>query len=1323
MSSTPESPYKGLSAFGDSEFDALMFFGREREREIVVDNLIASRLTVLYGPSGVGKSSLLRAGVARSLRELPEHPLVVVVSRWSEDPAATLSKAVAAAAGLQSNGSPVAALELAQSDRDVYLVLDQAEEYFLYHADDRGPGTLAEALPAVLAAPFRVNVLISLREDALAKLDRFTGEIPGLFANTLRLDRLDREAARAAVVRPVERYAELTGDAVTVEPALVDRVLDEVGIGRIEPALGGLGTVGVAGDGARIEAPYLQLVMQRLWEEERATGSDVLRVETLERLGGAQSIVEEHLEGAMAALTPAEQDVASRIFNHLVTPSGTKIAHESSDLANFGRVLAADLAPVLTTLTGRRILRSFEEGDEVRYEIFHDVLAQPVLAWRTRHEADRELERQKEAADRRHRRLLAVIAVSAVLVGLMACVTAYALTQRNEAEKQAARAKALTAVAVEQKRIAQEQKAEADRQRDVAEAQRKKAEQAQQQANAQAAAAEEAQQEAEASQQAAEQNAAAAETAEQQANQSAAEATQSQQQAQAEAQKALTEKAKAERARAAATRAAEAASARALAARSLALVATRPLEALRLALAAARREAAQPQLAENVLRTSVAASKVRAVLVGAGGPVSAASFSPDGRVALVVARRARLFDARTGRPIQTLDDPGAVRAASFSPDGNSVVTADSDETARIWAVGQSISRLLTGGTPTILRGHTKAVVSATFSSSGRFVVTASDDRTARVWNVRTGGQVSVLQHEGPVRSAVFSPDEKLVVTVTRVAKTGRLLALLFDADSGEPLLTFDQRGVRSAIFAPDGSSVVTTSNGSTGIWSLSGDQIAKLDQGGDIVTAAFGPDATELVTASESGDACVWQRVDGAWTRDVQLVGPLNFLTGASFSPDGRFVLVSSLDRTVRIYRRNGMEVVVLAGHTDGITTASWRPDGRSVLSASKDGTARIWAPGTQDLLELVGKTNDGPIQRASFSPDGRLAVSAGADGTARILNVARHAELHVLRHDLGVNDAEFSPDGKLVVTASDDSTARTWRADGTLLHVLHHDGPVLRAIFSPDGARVATTSADHSVRIWRAKDGRLLHTLVGHADAVLDVAFSPNGRFLGSAGDSGDMTARIWSADGEEVRVLHHGGPVLRVSFSPDSSLVLTASSDSMARLWSVDTGKLVHRLRGHTNVVRDAEFSPDGKLVVTASDDRDGRIWSVATGRPIALLRGHFAGPQAASFSPDGRWVVTTGRTAVGLWDSSTGRFFAPTGLVNDPFIRGHATGRPLSSAVFAPDGRRILTAGSDGTVRTYLCALCGTSRDLVRIAVARLSALEKYLTAAERRRYLSG
>ena len=158
----PDGPYKGLASFDDSELDERFFFGRDRETEIVASNLVASRLTVLYGPSGVGKSSLLRAGVVRRLRALVpaggeagegSGPLPVVVDQWRDDPLA----AIAVAAGTPVPESPqeladVLAERSAQVGGEIYLVLDQMEEYFVYHGRDRG-GPLREALAEILARP------------------------------------------------------------------------------------------------------------------------------------------------------------------------------------------------------------------------------------------------------------------------------------------------------------------------------------------------------------------------------------------------------------------------------------------------------------------------------------------------------------------------------------------------------------------------------------------------------------------------------------------------------------------------------------------------------------------------------------------------------------------------------------------------------------------------------------------------------------------------------------------------------------------------------------------------------------------------------------------------------------------------------------------------------------------------------------------------------------------------------------------------------------------------------------------------------------------
>src|SRR5581483_7010734 len=356
-------PYKGLASFDDTELDARLFFGRDRERETIVANLFASRLTVVFGPSGVGKSSLLRAGVAQELRR--RHAGTVVVhGSWADRPVEALVDAIrtaspplGATAGLADT---VAACALRTGE--VVLLLDQLEEYFAYHEPG---GPLADALHELLRRPgLRVSVLLALREDALGQLDAFTGRLPEVFANLLRIEPLGPDAAGDAVVGPLGAYAELTGERVSAEPGLVRALQDEVGAG--------------------LEAPFLQLVLDRLWDEERSSGSSELRLSTLERLGGSASVAREHVTGALGRLGAAEQAVVARVVRQLVTPSGAKVALGESDLADYADLSPVELRPLLDTLARERILRAVDRhgGREPRFEIFHDVLAEPLLAWR-----------------------------------------------------------------------------------------------------------------------------------------------------------------------------------------------------------------------------------------------------------------------------------------------------------------------------------------------------------------------------------------------------------------------------------------------------------------------------------------------------------------------------------------------------------------------------------------------------------------------------------------------------------------------------------------------------------------------------------------------------------------------------------------------------------------------------------------------------------------------------------------------------------------------------------------------------------------------------
>jgi CHASE2 domain-containing sensor protein len=457
---TTGAPYVGLDYF--LEEDASLFFGRDAERTQIISNLQAARLTLLYAESGGGKSSLLRAGVAARLRQLALRNLrergsaryvPVVFSSWHGQSHAGLIDALEAAVepltpderevGVRRDGLEHAIEDaVAAVDATPLLILDQFEEHFLYEPDDNDFDD--ELARCVNRRDLRANFLICVREDAYSLIgQRFKARIPNVYANYLHLDFLDEDAARDAVLQPIDVFNEgLPADAprFEVEPALVDGVLEQVRRGRVtmgddSPGIG-------AGGRARVETAYLQLVMSRLWDEEMAAGSTRLRLETLRRLGGADAIVHGHLDEVMAGLPEDQRDAASAAFRFLMTSRGRKIALSTEELRDFSETDASRLVPALEHLERARILRpvpSSEPGGDADHEIYHDVLAPAILEWRRRHARER-AERQLAAARDRARRLevrsrrlaAAVIALAAVALALALYVWNPAPLQRRE---------------------------------------------------------------------------------------------------------------------------------------------------------------------------------------------------------------------------------------------------------------------------------------------------------------------------------------------------------------------------------------------------------------------------------------------------------------------------------------------------------------------------------------------------------------------------------------------------------------------------------------------------------------------------------------------------------------------------------------------------------------------------------------------------------------------------------------------------------------------------------------------------------------------------
>ncbi len=1166
------APYKGLTSY--AEDDAPLFFGRDAEREIIAANLLAMRLTVLYGASGVGKSSVLRAGVASHLRGLGRQNLaefgaprlaVVVFDSWRDDPVAGLIErveqaVVAAWDGQDLPAAPPVSLgtphtDLAQAlrhwtervDGSLLIILDQFEEYFLYHAHEDGAGSFAVELPRAVNRPdLRVNVLIALREDALAGLDRFKGRIPTLFDNYLRVDHLDQAAARAAVEQPlayVNRAYAADGFRVGVESALVDEVVAQVRTGQVVLDRDGRGAI--AADAtprvarvARVETPYLQLVLTRLWDEEMRVGSRTLRLATLEDLGGAERIVRTHLDEAMAALPAREQDVAARVFRYLVAPSGTKVAYSVDDLAAYADVPVEGLAPVLEHLSGAdsRILRPVapppQQPTLTRYEIFHDVLIPAILDWRARYAND-----QRERADRERQQQ----------------ALQRAWDEANRQKEQAA---------VERLR---------------AETQARTARRLRRQALLLALVSLLAL------------GAAVAALGAWQAAQS------SQQQAAA--------------ARDIANGQASLATSRALAAQAPAHLGDQYDLALLLATQATE-ITATVEAKGSLLKALGANPYLSAYLNGHSGPVTAVAFSPhdatlasgsgDGTVILwdIATRRllARLSTAHGGgAPVDNV---------AFSPDGKVLAVGSADGTLRLWDV--ATRRPL--GQP--LSDGLGAIAGLAYSPDGR-TLSAGQGRAVVLWDAATGRPLGqpLVSAAGTVASVAFSPDGRVL------AAGGGHSVVLWNVATQRPI---DQpfrghtRDVSAIAFSPDGTTLAAGSADRTVIlWDVASHQRLGQTLNGHqaaVTGLAFSPDGNSLVSSSNDATLRLW---------DVPSIGsPLAGLTGhtgavdaVAVSPDGTMMASGGADHRVILWytaprSRIERSLPLRAGPLHNVVFSL---DG-GALATGGDNTVWLWDTTRQRLLPAL-HSQAGTVYNVALSPDGRTLAVGAATGHLQFWDLAARRPLGpAIAADTNVvNSVAFSPDGRILASGSLDGAVRLWdvatrRQRGAPL--LGRAGEVWSVAFSPDGRLLASSGRDHAVRLWNMATRRLQGVpLAGHTDAVWSVTFSPDGRTLASA--SWDNTVRLWDvASGRPLGppLTGHTGSVDVVRFSPDGRTLASGSQDGTVILWDVAThGRIGPPLDARAGAVWSVAFSPDGATLAAVGPDGTVRLWdpSVASWR----------------------------------------------------------------------------------------------------------------------------
>jgi WD40 repeat protein len=1129
--------YPGLQPFEAT--DAALFYGRERESRDLYAQVMVEKLVVLFAKSGMGKSSLINAGlnpllektnllhlrvrlsnVAVPLKEQflqeierDEYRSAVTLdpalrqadaSLWEQMKAATFTK----------NGAPATPL----------FVLDQFEEVFTLYtpalrqtfqtelaelANGAPPEAYLERLraqieageqldvPALESSP-RCKFIFAIRSDLLHLLNALSPLIPDIMRSRFELLPFAREQAEEAITLP----------AMLRDPrySFVSRPFryDDAALDTLINYLSKNGTEDVESFQLQILCQYIERLMTG--EAVEAPDGQAIQVESSKRKSsvvtpalfgyeeGLKSILRNFYTDQIAALPPEKQPVARKIIEEdLITESERRRSVAEDDLLH-----VCNDRSLLDQLVETRLLRKEPRLKTFYYEISHDTLVPPILVKykerRQEEERQEAMERMRQeqaereaqlALERKKRmRALQITLYSLALAVISIIAMFYAFRQRNIAERD--------------KRIAY-------------------------------------------------------------ANDLAYKS-----------QIALRDGD-----RSAAFRLAEFAQQYVDADNS---------NALR-ALSEAFYYNEHPDTTNHRLPWN-------ADFEGHNASVWAVAFSPDGKKLATASEdnTAKVWDIGAGKNILTLNGHTAsVESIAFSPDGKRLATASEDSTAVIWD-------LATGRPVMQLKGHENSVSCIAFSPDGKSIATGSHDRFLIIWDAQTGKPVSKIEaHDNAVLSVAFSPDGTKLATGSYDEK-----AKVWDVATGTAIEVFEghHNVVYCVAFSPDNNFLATGSGDKTAkVWNLKTREAQTFDgHNGFISSVAFSPDGKYLATGSYDNTAKLWDLASGDLRLNMK--GHSNYVSSVAFSPDGKELATGSVDNTAKVWSlRSDQEALTLTGHDGAVRCVAFSPDGKKLASAADDGTEKVWNLETgKPALVLEG--HEQPVLSTVFSHDGKQVATASEDSTARIWNAETGVLILTLRGHLDyVNSVAFSPDGKSLASSSDDGSIKVWNLEtGKATLTLGAPETIFSGVaFSPDGKWLAAGSDGGTVFLWNLQTGKAPREFEGHSGPISCVAFSSDCKRLASG--SKDKMVKIWDMESGKTActLAGHNSPVSSVAFSPDGKKLVSGSDDKTAKIWDLETFEAVITLEGHSKSVKGVAFSPDGKQVATGAYEGVVKVWDI--------------------------------------------------------------------------------------------------------------------------------
>jgi len=610
----------------------------------------------------------------------------------------------------------------------------------------------------------------------------------------------------------------------------------------------------------------------------------------------------------------------------------------------------------------------------------------------------------------------------------------------------------------------------------------------------------------------------------------------------------------------------------------------------------------------------------------------AASASIDGEIIV--------WNPTTGDVIwQQMLDGVFASEVDFSPDDTELAGAISDGSVHIWNAE-------TGDLQQTLAAGRASIESVQYSPNGDVLAAAGGDRVINIWDRTTGDLIRTIEgHTGVIFKVRFSPNGQTILTgagdetladnaLDEVDRTMRL----WDVSTGEQLQLFELNSgfVRAIAFSPDGQMAASgtwdsTFGGTIRIWDIAaGEEVQRLFGHTTPITALeFSPDGSQITSVAWDRNLRVWDLSKGV--EAFSFTGFDDRILAIDYAPNGETMLIgignpgdniismdteSSVDRSVWVWDLKIRDEIAALdkAHQDWVWAVDISPDGTMIASGGGplrlptqsigddvqgiDSIVRVWDSTTYEVIqEFEGHTNT--VDSVAFLPDNQRLLSGSWDGLIILWDIATGERIQLYReHDDRVYDVVVSADGSRFLSASRDNTIRLWDTEtGDVLQVFEgHEGEVVGVSFNPDETLIASASGDRTIRLWDVETGEQIRQFNGHTSSANEAVFSPDGQFIVSS--SWDDTIRMWNVEtGEEIKQFTgHNGNTFGLAFTQDGQTLLSTSQDTSVRMWDVETTDELHRFNQHTDWVQEVVISPDGTFAASAGQDNAVRIWRIA-------------------------------------------------------------------------------------------------------------------------------